>query len=75
MLQCPLDSHEDWAQPAEFSPDDKHIMSGLVLEKQHLTLFSPHPEHALIDVIEFLHDITSQSQHKLEDLVKVSNSR
>ena len=43
-------------------------------KKQFLICFSPHLEHALIDVVELLHDITPLSQYKLMDLIKVSSS-
>ena len=73
MLYPPLDGH-DHVPSVTFSPDHKHITSGLVIEEQPLILFSPHLEHALIDVVELLHDITPLSQYKLMDLIKVTST-
>ena len=51
-------------QPPAFLPDDKHIKSESELAEQHLICFSPHQEHALVDVVKLIHDITPLSQHK-----------
>ena len=68
ILQPPLEGYEDQLQSVAFSPDSKPIVSGSVLEGQHLICFSPHLEHALIDVTELFPDITPLSQYKLVEV-------
>jgi len=53
-----LEGHKDWAQSVVFPPDGKPIVPGSVLERQRLICFSPHTDHALIDVSELFHDVT-----------------
>ena len=74
LKQPSFEGHKDSAQSVVFSPDGKPTMSGSVLESQHSICFSPHPDHALIDVTEIFHDTTALSSHKLVDMVKMNSS-
>jgi hypothetical protein len=67
-LQPLLEGYKGWAQSVVFSLDGKPIASGSVLDGQHLICFSPHLEHALINVIELFSGITPLSQYKLVEV-------